>query len=48
MYRDERGDPVGEKTSILSKPDYSDASYEEFRDAVYCLSTAIWLRGRDG
>lgn len=45
MYRDERGDPVGEKASLLSKPDYSDASYEEFRDAVYCLSTAVWLRG---
>jgi hypothetical protein len=44
MYRDERGDPVGEKASILTKPDYSDASYEEFRDAVYCLSTTIWLR----
>jgi hypothetical protein len=45
MYRDERGQPVGEKASILSRPDYSDASYEEFRDAVYCLSTAVWLRG---
>src|SRR5690554_7658396 len=42
MYRNERGEPVGEKASILSKPDYSDVSYEEFRDAVYCLSTAIW------
>lgn len=45
MYRDERGAPVGEKASILSRPDYSDASYEEFRAAVYCLSTAIWMRG---
>lgn len=45
MYRDERGNAVGEKASILSRPDYSDASYEEFRDAIYCLSTAIWLRG---
>lgn len=45
IYRDERGDAVGEKASILSKPDYSDAPYEEFRDAVYCLSTVVWLRG---
>jgi hypothetical protein len=45
MYRDRRGEPVGENASILSKADYSDASYDEFRDAVNCLSTAIWLRG---
>ena len=43
MYRDERGAPVGENGSILSKPDYSDSSYEDFRDAVNCLSTAVWL-----
>ena len=46
MYRDQHGNPVGEKASILSRPDYTEASWEEFRDAVYCLSSAVWIRGR--
>lgn len=44
MYRDEHGQPVGANASILSRPDYADATYEEFRDAVYCLSTTVWIR----
>lgn len=44
VYRDRLGNPVGEKASILSKPDYTEASYEAFRDAVYCLSAAKWAR----
>ncbi len=43
MYRNSKGDPVGADASILSKPDYADAPYEEFRDAVYCLSSAVWV-----
>jgi hypothetical protein len=45
IYRDQQGNPVGEKASILSRPDYTEAPYEEFRDAVYCLSSAVWVRG---
>lgn len=45
IYRDEGGNPVGENASILSKPDHTEAPYEEFRDAVYCLSSAVWVLG---
>ncbi|HEU4409104.1 MAG TPA: hypothetical protein VFS43_27855 [Polyangiaceae bacterium] len=44
MYRTSQGEAVGPNASILTKGNGNDASPEEFRDAVYCLSTAAWLR----
>jgi len=45
MYRDESGNAVGPNATVLTRADYGDATYDDFRDAVYCLSTAAWLRG---
>ncbi|MFY3742481.1 hypothetical protein ACOQFB_01130 [Anaeromyxobacter sp. Red801] len=48
MYVDERGRPVGERASLLSRRDKSAAPLGDFRDAVVALSSAAWLRGEPG